>query len=270
MTSGRFFRALSLASGAFALGVLVLFPLGCAESPDQGRDLVNAAREAYTAGRYLDAEDMYQSYLQEHPHGGDRLEAWKRLYDVATSVREDQPRAGAILDALLLEFSSDTAVLVSVLSQAAQNAEARRDWEKARDMWRDYLNISGLQAVSVIEGRVGLARVYVHLKDPVRALTELDSCLDANLPMPDAGLCRLEKGRVLARMGREKESLAAFRSLYEDPVALPGQRAEAGFALAEDHEKKGESDQARAMYQSIKNDYPNPRVIDMRLRKRGK
>ena len=86
---------------------------GCTDEPARPADGLHEARQAFARKEFLDAERQYELYLQQHPEGTQRWEAWERLVDIALSIRQscaNSTAARARLPENCVSFSSNFSV----------------------------------------------------------------------------------------------------------------------------------------------------------------
>ncbi len=246
--------------------VLVLAVQACqGPGADAASAALSTARRAYLAGEYLRAEAAYQHYLQAFPHGPDRLEAWQRLADIELDARENPAQAATLLEAALLEFGVDPKAGPDLLARAAQMRLTLSDPDKASAHLQALLALPHLSDQRRAEASLQLARARSLARDPEGALAVLAACAAGRLPPDLAGGCGLRRGELLLRLGRLDEGQAVLTVLYDNPALEANLRAQAGFALAQAAEARNDKPAARALYEAIKDSYPNPMAVQKNL-----
>lgn len=257
-------------AGLCLLLVLALFLPACGRSePPAGPD-IEAAREAFSRGFYLEAETGYERYLQKEPKGRLRREAWNRLLEISLHVKGDVDRSIMLLEAMYLEFGSDPAssadmlvLLGDLYEQQGNHAKAQESWEKSLE------GMQGDPAKSV-PVLIRLARAKRGQRDFDGAQEALERCA-AMADDPEL------KARCLYESAQNysfTQSYGRARTTLEELLALPGvsseNRALAIFLLVDVCEHEGRIADARKLLESIRNTYPNPLVIEARLESLGK
>ncbi len=266
---------------------LVVFLLcGCtADRNDKGD--IDAARTAYSSGNFTEAERMYESYLQFNAEGLYRLEAWNRLLDISLNVLGNYEKSISLLEAMILEFSQDPGQAWKLTCRLAQLQENSKQWNEAVSTWQSALEINGLDDSQLPEVYLHLARIYRRQHAIDLAEQALDACeSDARRPEMKA-LCLYELAQTLEYTQRriEAQSIAltpeqvrAFdpkknqqriKELLQKIRSIPGvdkeRKALAGFMLAEVYENMNKLPEAIALLESIHDNYPNPKVVEVRL-----
>jgi len=233
---------------------------------DPQTGVLDTARRAFLDGRYPAAEETYQYYLQAFPKGRFRLEAWQRLADISQDVRDSPARAAGLLKAALLEFGNDPEAAPELLGRAAELRQNLKEYDKATSHYRELIAFPGISLPRLAMGCQQLGQVRVLAHDPAGALAVYESCRQS-LPSGDAR-ARLDLARaaLLLRLDRGPEAEAFLREVYEKKETSPAVRAEAGFSLAQQYEARNDKAKARALYEAIRDTFPNPLVIDQRLR----
>ncbi|MBG0777434.1 MAG: tetratricopeptide repeat protein [Desulfovibrionaceae bacterium] len=247
--------------------VVVCAVLGGGGCSDRRADeaSLGKARAAFSEGRYLEAEDLYQAYLQVRPQGRYRWEAWNRLLDVAVNVRTDPNKATGLLEAMYLEFGSDPDRAWKILSRVADTYVAQRMWDKANDALQRALNIQGLDAGLMPEIHYRLARIYAKQRENDLAQDSLELCIQNARESALKARCLYALSQTLSNM----QVLELAETHLRELIALKGvdaeQRALAVFLLADICEQENRRDEARELLRSIAKTYPNPKAVEKRL-----
>jgi tetratricopeptide (TPR) repeat protein len=237
----------------------------CGHPEDPEQALLHGARTAYITGENLTAEELYQRYLQEFPQGAQRLEAWNRLYDIAVNLRKEPTKALPIVDAMLLEYASDPAVLPEVIERAAGLHGALREWEVAGELWTRYLQLPGISEPRRSLARVQLAKSLTLDRKAEQALSVLRECGKIGEEPAVIFQCRIEEAGILLRMDQFDAARTMLHKLMSLEGLDPGRRAQAGFLLGETYEALQLTPEAIKTYESILEDYPNPQAGRARL-----
>lgn len=231
--------------------------------PEAG--VLEAGRRAFLAGDYRRAEEAYQYYLQAFPHGEERLEAWLRLADISQDVLESPRQAVALLEAALLEYGRDPEAAPGLLARAGALRQRLLEYEQATDRYRSLLALPGLAPDELVRACRALAQVRVLAKDVAGALETLRSCRTGLSPGDDLARLDLARADLFLRLDQGTPAEALFREIAADTGVSPAVRAEAGFLLGQRYEAGGEKDKALAVYENIRDTFPNPLVVDQRL-----
>lgn len=255
-----------LRAAVLVVCIASLFGLAACNRQEQNQSVLESARQAFMDGNYSEAERLYESYIQAEPQGDGRWEAWNRLLDMALTVRNDRPRATSILDAMYLEFGDSGPRAFELLSRLAEIYEDMNNYGKAVEAWRKCLSLPGIDPAESARLHYRIARDHQAMKAYGQAVQELNLCIrDAQKPEL-AQQCRYTLAQNLIFMGRVDEAKEILRSIMANPEIEDEPRALAAFLLAdvlEDQEKYAE---AIDILESIRLTYPNPLVVDSRLK----
>jgi len=253
--------------GCILLLAALVVGQGC--SPDAADDpaaaRLAAARTAWLAGDYARAETAYQGYLKDFPQASGRLEAWRRLADIARNVRGNPGEAAGILEAALLEFYKNDTVKDDLAAAAAET------WLQAHEPARAVEHLRGLVAETRLppERRVRaslqLARALRRLHEPQAAMAVLRQCRASGLSPAAVAPCSLRLAGLLLETNTPDEARALWRAVYEDGTVDAALRASAGFSLGEEAEARHDRTAARTWYEAVRKIYPNPAVIAKKL-----
>lgn len=260
------FRGLGRTFLRAGLACLLAGQIGCSGPPPdvEGRSL-ETARAAFLAGRFLQAEAAYQSYLQDYPQGDARLEAWERLADISQDVRDSAGGAASLTEAALLEFGNDPEVGPRLHSRAARLRFARKEYAKAAAHCRAVLDSPAAPQVCLLECHLLAARIALAQRDEPKALAQYAACRASRLPRSETARCALAEAELLTRQERTSEAEPLLRDLFQAADIDPALRAQAGFSLGQIHEARNDKAGAKAVYQAVRPLHPNPMVVDKRL-----
>lgn len=256
---------ISVLSWCWLLGGLFLLG-ACQEAPDVTSPAarIDAARQAWLANDFPAAETTYQDYLQRFPDGPDRVEAWKRLADIAFAVRGQPAPAVTLLETALLEKHLSTAQFFDLADTAMDTAMRARQYAKV-------IGFAELILESPDVPQPLVPTVFLRRKHALLALGRADeaaaSLRQCQVRLGDAARaapCTLALGLLLAK-DDPKEAVPLFLALYDDPSVALDLRARAGFALGEAAEADHDPARARYWYEAVKDSFPNLKVVSKKL-----
>ncbi len=266
------------------LGALLLPLWGCSLEPQQ-QDALESARQAYSIGHFSEAERIYQHYLQAQPEGKRRLEAWNRLLEIAVNVQNDMDKAANLLNSMYLEFGEDPQQAWLLLSRLAEVYEGQRRRQDALTVWKTALALPDLDETRRTEVYLRVARVLRQQQEFIQVEQVLAAC-EQEIQSPELkATCLYETAQTLEFMLRRAQAqtleakdstldLESVRTRIEGILqrirALEGvdeeRKAMATFLLADLMENRGDKARARELFASIRETYPNPMVIEVRLK----
>ncbi len=140
--------------------LLLAFCLFACTSPVPGNEVFSRAENAYSSGLYLEAEKLYEEYLQNFPQGDQRWRAWNNLYCIAGMVRNDNDKAMMLLEAMRLEYGGDSKRSCYVLDRQARLHAQNGHWGKAADAWRQVLRLEPVDNATICATILNLGRAY--------------------------------------------------------------------------------------------------------------
>lgn len=261
----------------------LLFSGGCS-SQQEREDALESARQAYSIGHFSEAERIYQHYLQAQPEGGQRWEAWNRLVEISINVMGDYEKAAGLLDSMYLEYGEDAQRAWDLLSRLAEVYEVMHRQGDAVKTWRKTLDLPGLTAEQRGQVYIRMAKILRQQNEFVQAEKVLEACVgEVELSEVKAG-CLYEYAQTLEYMARRAQARTLENEVNDLDVPAVQERiksvlnrirnlegvdmerkAMATFLLADLLESQGKRDQARELFASIRETYPNPKVIEARL-----
>lgn len=258
-----FFKRFSLPMAVFLL-IISFFLAGCekAAPPDDMAD----ARKAAVERRYGEAEKLLERYLRLNPEGEERWEAWQRLVQITLDVRGDDKAAMELLEAMYLEFGMDGDKAREVLVRLGGLLETARRWDRAADVWRKLMEVPDLPGDENARTHRRLARIHASRREFGIAEDVLHQCLQLKAAEARRAECLYD----LADVQMSMEHYARGADLARQILAMPGAdkelKALAGFLLGDALEQQGRTAEALAMFESIREAYPNEMVVDTRIR----
>lgn len=271
-------------SGLILLLVLCAGLAAC-PSQDGGDDALVSARKAYSIGHFSEAERIYQHYLQARPEGDQRWEAWNRLVEISINVLGDYEKAAGLLNSMYLEFGDDPARAWDMLTRLATVYEQMQRFPDAVKVWRKALALPGLATEQRGQVYLRMAALLRQQREYAQAGQVLQACVQESPPPEVTGACLYQHAQVLENMLRRAQAQTLnneyadldvtdlqqrIKGLLNRIRTLDGvsqeRKAMATFLLADLLESQGQKEEARELFASIRETYPNPMVIEARLK----
>ena len=248
------------------LGLLLAAQAGCDGPREDGSArLLETARRAFLDSQYLRAETAYEHYLQAYPAGPDRLEAWRRLADIALDFRESPDKAATLLEAAVLEFAGDPAIRADLLATAAGLRFDRKAYARAAADCRAVVDLSGAPDQRRLDCQLLLGRLELAQRNDAQAIARYEACRQSDLPRTESARCTLAQAELLLRLERYADAEPLLQELFAAASLAPALRAQAGFALGQLKEAAGDKAAAREIFKAVRPLHPNPLVVDKRL-----
>jgi hypothetical protein len=262
----RAFRRIANLVAACCLGLLLVAQAGCDGPREDGAArLLETARRAFLDSQYLRAEAAYEHYLQAYPAGQDRLEAWRRLADIALDFREAPDKAAVLLEAAVLEFAGDPATVADLSSTAASLRFDRKEYSRAAADCRAVVDLPGAPDEARLDCHLLLARTELAQRNEAQAFARYQACRQSDLSLAAKARCALAQAELLLRLERPADAEPLLQEIFAGATLSPALRAQAGFALGQLKEASGDKAAARALYKAARPLHPNPMVVDKRL-----
>jgi len=260
------FRRITILVATCCLGLLLGAQAGCDGPREDGSaKLLETARRAFLDSQYLQAETAYEGYLQAYPAGPARLEAWRRLADIALDFREAPDKAATLLEAAVLEFAGDPATTADLLATAAGLRFDRKAYARAAADCRAVVDLAGAADQRRLDCHLLLGRLELAQRNEIQALARYEACRQSDLPPTESVRCALAQAEVLLRLERVSEAELLLQEIFAAANLAPTLRAQAGFTLGQLKEASGNKAAAREVYKAVRFLHPNPLVVDKRL-----
>lgn len=247
------------------LAVLLLCSAACGNDSGTKSNL-EAARDAYSKGFYLEAETGYERYLQLQPQGEFRTEAWNRLLDISLNIKGDLERSVALLDAMSLELGNDKAAAWQVMFQLGEIYDRMGKRQKSIEAFEKALMLAIDMPGETVQTQLRMARVY-------RSLGNYDLVMDTLMNCSRNAQSDADKARCLYELAQSSSLInnwGMVRQSIEELLLLKGvdeeMQAMATFLLAEAYEDERRYAEAISLLKSIQDTYPNPKVVEARLK----
>ena len=262
-------RAIARATTAcllLALAACVLLLTACEQDPPKPADELLEARQAFGRKEFLDAERQYERYLQQHPEGTQRWEAWERLVDIALSIRQDQRLATDILEAMALEYNEDPKLGKASLERLGQVYESGHRWEQALSAWKRLLAFPGVSKAEQGRLHLKLGKIYQLRGQNDLAVTSLRACLDMRASPEVNASCLYELAQVFMMNDQGQQAKIYLTELGKMPDAPLDVKVLGAFALGDFEEEQGNFQKSLDIFESIKTIYPNPDAVEERIK----
>ena len=239
---------------------------GCTDEPARPADGLHEARQAFARKEFLDAERQYELYLQQHPEGTQRWEAWERLVDIALSIRQDQRLATDILEAMALEYNEDPKLGKASLERLGQVYESGHRWDQALSAWRRLLVFPGVSKTEQAGLHLKLGKIYQLRGQNDLAASSLRACLDMRAAPEVNASCLYELAQVFMMNDQGQQAKIYLTELGKMPDAPLEVKVLGAFALADFEEEQGNFQKSLDIFKSIKAIYPNPDAVEERIK----
>lgn len=252
-------------AGAVAALVLALCACPLDGGKESGGDDLALARAAARDRDIGDAEMYYERYLRKNPYGEHRWQVWQNLLQIALDIRHDKNGAREYLEIMLDEFRDDPDRRREIQLTLADLADEMLAHERAVRLWEAVSADPGIPQETLAEVYRKLSRAYLRRLEFTLSKELLDRCLQLNVAEKTKAEClyALAEAHMLTdELGSAEQALRDMLDMGIDDERM---RVEAVFMFADVLEQQERYREAEQLFESLRDVYPNPRVIDVRL-----
>ncbi len=236
------------------------------EQEDDGlRDDLAMAEKAAKARDTGDAEMFYERYLRKNPTGEQRWSVWHNLLAISLNIRQDKVTAKNYLEIMLDEYASDSPKRREIQKRLAAVCSDLRLYDRAVTLWEDLVEDEGTPDEDKAVFYRELSHAYMRRLEFTMATDVLDLCLQLKVMPSTKADCLYDMSEAEMFTGDLEKSEKALRSLLDIPAITPQRRVLAVFMLADVLEQQNKMDEAVQLFESIREGYPNGKVIEMRI-----
>ena len=249
----------------FTCAVCVLFALSvaCDRIPLKTNDL-DEAKAAISQRDWPRAERLLERYLRTQEGAQQRWEAWVLLVDIYSRINLDPNGAVGQLEAMLQEFSRDTAIKKLILARLGALHESLGHTSQAVAVWGRYADLGNLTDQETASVQRALGNLHFRQRRFDLAEEALQTC--QALPVEEAFRAWCLYDLALANMARDELDDAHDQALQVLSMKVDDQlRGLAGFLLADVLEQQGSGAEALRHFEAVRGLYPNDMVIDNRI-----
>lgn len=248
------------------LAALAALCFGCGGTQATGSDLdLRLAREAYAGGYFLEAETAYERYLQADPQGRHRLEAWTRLVEICSGVKGDRDKAVSLLETATLEYAARPKENWPLLFRLGELYEQRGQRQKAIEAWGRCLDTAGGDAAKAVQAQMRMAVANRAMGKSDLAVDLLTQAMAQSEDPEVKTRARYELAQTYALSWNWAKAKGILQEILAEEEAPQETKVMSAFLLAEAYEAERNIPKARELLLSLKDTYPNPEVVLMRL-----
>lgn len=229
------------------------------------QDDLDLAMAALKERDIADAEMYFERYLRKNPAGEERWEVWQELINIALNVRQDKAVVRDYLEIMLAEYADDPVRRNDIQMRLASLCNEMRQYGRAVALWEDLIADDDFPENLRATVYRDLSRVYLQRLETSKATQILGLCLELEVPYSLRAECLFDLAETQSLTGELKESEKTLRDLLEMKELLKEQQVMATFMLADVLEQQERLDEAAEYYESIRESYPNPKVVEIRL-----
>jgi tetratricopeptide (TPR) repeat protein len=267
MTAGK---KVSRVKARFAAGALLLTTLlliGCVLEHllPAAKDDLTLAEAALNERDLGDAEMYFQRYLRKNPDGEDRWEVWLQLLSISLDMRQDKATAGDYLEIMLLEFHADPSRRRHIQMALANLYRDMRLFSRAFRLWEVLAMAPDLSSEDRALVYRELSHAYLRRLEFTPATDILGLCLQLDVRPDTKADCLYALAETQMLTDNLEESEQALRDLLLLADVSGERRVLATFTLADVLEQRGKLQEAASLFESIRETYPNTKVVTVRL-----
>ncbi len=247
--------------------VLCLVLAGCPwdDARENPKTDLSLAEEALKERDTGDAEMYFQRYLRKNPDGVERWKVWQNLLDLCLNIRQDKATAREYLEIMLVEFSADGKKRRAIQQQLAGLCDEARDHARAASLWEALAADPGTDDETKAATYRRLSQAYLRRLEFSAATDVLEMCLKLSVSGATKADCLYSLGEVQMLTENLSPAQKALEASIATAGVTPRRRVLATFMLADVLEQQERYDEARALFESIRSEYPNEKVIEQRI-----
>lgn len=237
---------------------------GCFDEREVTDDLADA-RKNMANRDFLEAEKFFERYLRRSPDGADRWEVWNNLVQLALSVRYDRKAALELLETMLIEYDDNPEKKRDISVRLAELYRLAGKYDRAVALWSSVAEDKNAQSVERAKACRNLAHVYLRRLEFELAKESLGYCLALDIPDADKAECLYDLAQTHIGMDELDSAVREFRSVLTLRDIAESTRTLATFMLADTLDQVGQNDEALKLFNSIREVYPNRKVMEQRI-----
>ena len=249
----------------FSLGLLFLFtacPFGGGAEKKDDLALADAALDERDSG---DAAMYFERYLRKNPAGEKRWDVWRQLLALTLDIRQDKKTALEYLEIMLTEFAGDPPKRRLIQMRLAAICKDLRADARAVSLWEALAADPDTPAPDRAEVYRELSQAYLRRLEFSLATEVLGLCLSLDVSSEIKANCLYALSETQMLTGELAGSEQALRELLRLKDLAEERRVLAVFMLADVLELEERLPEAADLFESIRESYPNTRVIEIRL-----
>ncbi|MCT4535049.1 tetratricopeptide repeat protein [Halodesulfovibrio sp.] len=245
--------------------MVLIFISGCTQPEIE--DEFSKARKAFINKQYSEAERSYQRYLRDNEFGAKRWDAWNRLVEITATVRGNKTKAAELLEAMLLEYSPEPARYRQILVIKGNMFMESGMWAQAIGVWSRLLTAPDVMVEEEALAYSSLGKAYLMRGEYALAVDAFKDCRQLNLDDPEhMQRCIYELAQAYTYLASYIEAEQTLHALLQYNSVESSLAARAKLLLADIYEQQDQPAKAIAMLKEILNTYPNPKVVEFRLK----
>lgn len=259
-------RLLQAALAVLLIGLLLGFFLGGYNRQPPPEDPLEKASRAYDKGLYLEAETLYEEYLQKNPADSRRWQAWNRLLDIVSIIRGDSEKAHMVLEAMSLEFGAEPDKARVVLIKKGDLFQAERRLDQAVETWQKAQRLQPSAAAAdpcLLSLRFSAAFTSMGQYD--LAQDSLRECLNDAKEAACLTRCRFDLAQTFVLQDNWPQAAELLEQVVASGTLAAEDKSSASYLLAEAYASQGQTEKARGILRSILATHPNPKAVQTKL-----
>lgn len=251
--------------GALLLTTLILSGCSLEQLLPKDKDDLTLAEEALSERDIGDAEMYLERYLRKNPDGQDRWEVWLQLLSISLDLRQDKATAGEYLEIMLREFAGDPPKRRHIQMLLAGLYKDMQIYPRASALWEVLATDPDLSSEERAIVYRELSHAYLRRLEFTTATDILGLCLQLDVRQDTKADCLYALAETQMLTHKLDESEQALRDLLSLTDISAERRVLATFTLADVLEQQDKLKEAAKLFESIRETYPNTKVVEVRL-----
>jgi tetratricopeptide (TPR) repeat protein len=240
--------------------LITLIAVGC--SPSFQRWQYSSAVHLAEKRKFTQAVDRFSRVVRRNPDQPVALEASRRGARIASFETKDYPKAAEFYRHLVLHSPNYQERISAQKSLAEIYFDKMMNYDQALVEYSRLLSIVGPTERSLYQ--MAMAKAHMNLNNFSQALIEIEDLMSKKL----SDVLRFEalefKGNLLQAAKRLDEAIGVFEQLMKE-FPQKSQNDNVGLSLAVCLEEKGDFKRAVEVLEKVKNEYPTPDFIQVRI-----
>ncbi len=257
-------KKIQFLSKALIIWVLIISLLSCLEANESTNNFIRAEK-ALSSGKHSDAIHYYDIHLEEESDPDQRYITWERLLYIHLDIDQDIERSLGILRNMSFEFRQDRERIWDIYNRIGLLYARLRQFQNSLETHKR-ASEAAFNDATLVESYMNIAQTYVYMREYNAAAATLQRIIKNDMQADKYLIGKPEYllGKIYLRQNdfdkAEYYLQKAYYSWADDNI-----RSMAGIMLLDVYLLNEQVDSAKKILMELKEIYPNPLVMKMRL-----
>ncbi len=236
---------------------------GCDQLPITN-DIVEA-KKALEVGNTNQAQKILERFLRQSSNSEKRWEAWMLLTSITQKSVQESRWVIEYFEAMLDEFGNDSKKQHYILHQLSDLFEKTNQYDKAIQVLTSLTTNDALPIDEKAKVAKKLGILHVQQKQLNRAEEHITACIQLNASANMTAECSLVLADIFILRENLEKAAEIAQKAFEIPKTDRTLHARTGFMWADILDELGKKSEAKALFEQIKDDYPNKMAVEKRI-----